>query len=270
MQLTTRRAAAGFAAALALVPATAMAATIEGGSGNERLRGTNAADAIDGNGGNDRIFGRGAADTLRGGPGNDRVFGGKGDDQISGDANDAGDRTSYDFLAGQTGNDTIAGGDSQDRIFGGSGSDSIKGENGNDKIAGGTGDDTSEGGAGNDLIFANLGQDTTSGGDGNDRLWALARGDVKPGPNGETDQAGDRLDGGNGNDTFHTRDGEADLITCGEGKDTALLDNADVIVDATILEPSGSCEKVVRKAPKSKESKSEDAQQNPDSANATK
>ena len=44
---------------LALVPAgSAFAATINGGPGNERLRGTNAADLIDGNAGNDRIFGR--------------------------------------------------------------------------------------------------------------------------------------------------------------------------------------------------------------------
>jgi len=45
----------GAATALALVPAgTALAATIQGGPGNERLRGTNVADLIDGNAGNDR------------------------------------------------------------------------------------------------------------------------------------------------------------------------------------------------------------------------
>ena len=56
-------------------------------------------------------------------------------------------------------------------------------------------------------------------------------------------------------------------ITCGPGKDTALLDNVDVITDATAENPNGSCEKVVRKDPKPSESKSEDAQQAPADAN---
>jgi Ca2+-binding RTX toxin-like protein len=267
MHLTTRKATAGIVAALALVPAAAVAATIDGGPGNEHLRGTNAADQINGNGGNDRIFGRGAGDQLRGGPGNDRIFGGRGDDFISGDANDAGDRTSFDFLSGNAGNDTINGGDSADRIYGGSGNDTNNGENGRDKMAGGTGDDTQSGGAGNDLIFANLGVDTTSGGDGNDRLWAMARGDVHPGPNGEVDTTADSLDGGAGNDSFRTRDGEADRITCGEGNDVAFLDAVDVITDATAENANGSCEKVIRKQPRSRDDRSENAQQAPASAN---
>ncbi|HEY5143519.1 MAG TPA: hypothetical protein VII98_08465, partial [Solirubrobacteraceae bacterium] len=115
---------------------------------------------------------------------------------------------------------------------------------------GGKGDDIQYGGPGDDRIYANLGVDTTYGGDGNDDLWALARGDVTPGPNGEVDQVGDTLVGGAGDDTFHTRDGEVDRITCGDGNDVALLDTVDVITDATPANPNGSCEKVVRKAPK--------------------
>jgi Ca2+-binding RTX toxin-like protein len=133
-------------------------------------------------------------------------------------------------------------------------------------MAGGTGDDVQHGGTGNDRIFANLGQDTSYGEGGNDDLWALARGDVHPGPNGEVDQVGDTLDGGPGNDRFHTRDGEVDRITCGDGFDTALLDNVDVITDATAANPNGSCEKVVRKDPKPKDSATEDQQQSPKDA----
>src|SRR5919199_53791 len=235
---TRRRAAAVAAAALALVPATAYAATIQGGPGNERLRGTRAADVIDGNAGNDRIFGLAGDDRLVGGPGNDRIFGAGGDD-------------------------TLGGGDSRDRIFGGAGNDTSLGENGNDLMAGGTGDDHQDGGAGNDRIFANLGVDVTAGGDGNDDLWALARGDVHPGPGGAVDQVGDTLDGGAGNDTFRTRDGEVDRIVCGPGNDTALLDQVDVILDATAANPNGSCERVVRKAPRPGDSRPEDAQQSP-------
>src|SRR4051794_12319223 len=281
MQL--RKTIIGATAALAIVPAgTAAAATIIGGPGNERLRGTNAADVIDGNAGNDRIFGRAGDDQLTGGQGNDRVFGGAGNDtiagvqgndwlnggagnhSIAGDANDTGDLTSFDRIFGGAGDDTLRGGDSRDRVYGGSGSDKSWGENGNDLMAGGTGDDTQYGGAGNDRIFANLGVDTTYGEDGNDDLWALARGDVQPTPTtGAVDTTGDTLDGGNGNDRFHTRDGEVDHITCGEGRDIALLDNVDVIDDASAAAPNGSCEKVVRKDPKPREAKSEDAQQAP-------
>ncbi len=39
-----------------------------------------------------------------------------------------------------------------------------------------------------------------------------------------------------------------------------------MITDATAANPNGSCEKVVRKAPKPKDSKSEDAQQSPTDA----
>jgi hypothetical protein len=134
---TRRRAAAVAAAALALLPATAYAATIQGGPGNERLRGTRAADVIDGNAGNDRIFGLAGDDRLVGGLGNDRIFGGAGNDTIlgaggndwlnggpgndaiSGDANDTGDRTSFDRIFGAGGDDTLRGGDPAFRIPGG-------------------------------------------------------------------------------------------------------------------------------------------------------
>ena len=136
---------------------------------------------------------------------------------------------------------------------------------GNDRMNGGTGDDVQTGGEGNDTIFANIGVDTTDGGNGNDTLWALARSDVQPDATG-VDPNGDSLDGGNGDDTFRTRDGEVDRITCGDGNDRALLDNVDVITDATAENPNGSCERVVRKAPRPKESKTEDAQQAPKDA----
>jgi Ca2+-binding RTX toxin-like protein len=256
---------------------TAAAATIIGGPGNERLRGTNAPDVIDGNAGNDRILGRGADDQLIGGLGNDRVFGGlgndtiagvqgndvlvggPGDDTVTGDAAGRGDVTSYDRLFGGPGNDTLRGGDSRDRIIGGAGNDTSDGQGGRDRMAGGPGDDNQSGGPGNDVIYANRGTDTSSGGDGDDVLWAMARFDVA----GPGDQVGDTLDGGNGNDEFRTRDGEVDRITCGPGNDRARLDQFDVITDATAENPNGSCEHVVRKAPKPNESAPEEQQETP-------
>src|SRR6185503_15124158 len=137
--------------------------------------------------------------------------------------------------------------------------DVVSGAAGRDHMAGGRGDDNQSGGSGNDRILANAGADTSDGGPGNDSLWALARVDVTPGPNGEVDQTGDTLIGGAGNDRFHTRDGEVDRITCGDGNDVALLDNVDVITDATADDPNGSCEKVQRKDPKPNEDKDENA-----------
>jgi Ca2+-binding RTX toxin-like protein len=135
-------------------------------------------------------------------------------------------------------------------------------------MSGGTGDDVQDGGQGDDVIFANGGQDTSIGGDGDDVLWALARSDVHPGPGGAVDQVGDTLDGGNGNDVFHTRDGEVDRVTCGAGNDRALLDTVDVITDATAENPKGSCEVVQRKAPRAGDSRHEDVQESPKEATA--
>ena len=133
-------------------------------------------------------------------------------------------------------------------------------------MSGGTGNDVQNGGDGDDTIYANRGTDTSFGGDGDDVLWALARADVAAGP---VDQVGDTLDGGNGNDVFRTRDGEVDRITCGNGNDRALLDQVDVITDATAQNPKGSCESVKRHAPKASDSRSEDREEAPAEANVT-
>jgi hypothetical protein len=62
---------------------------------------------------------------------------------------------------------------------------------------------------------------------------------------------------------FRTRDGEVDRVTCGAGRDTAVLDGFDVIMDATAENPDGSCERVARKAPNPRDSASEDAEEAP-------
>ena len=80
MHITRSRTTTALVGLALLAPATAFAATIDGGPGNERLRGTNAADTINGNDGNDRIFARQGPDEISrwqrprplfGGPGND-------------------------------------------------------------------------------------------------------------------------------------------------------------------------------------------------------
>jgi len=126
-------------------------------------------------------------------------------------------------------------------------------------MSGGTGDDTQNGGPGDDVIFANRGRDTTSGGPGNDRLFALARRDV----HGRGDLEGDTVRGDQGDDRIRVRDGEQDLVNCGEGNDIAILDFKDKIEDATNAQPNGSCEVVRRHAPKRADSRAEDRTEEP-------
>ena len=132
-------------------------------------------------------------------------------------------------------------------------------------MGGGPGDDKQYGGPGNDTIYAGVGRDETWGEAGDDTLWALARKDV----HGRNDIHGDTLHGGEGNDTFKTRDGEADVIDCGPGVDTALLDFKDVIADATAQNPNGSCE-VVNRQPRRSENERGPRQEPSDSAGLTR
>jgi Ca2+-binding RTX toxin-like protein len=233
--------------------------TINALAGDDRVRGRAGNDVIDGGAGADRLFGNAGDDTLLGHAGPDRLHGGRGNDTLEGDTPNAGDRVSRDRLFGGQGDDTLTGGDGRDRLHGGPGNDKAAGNGGRDLMSGGFGDDEQHGGPGDDRIFANAGRDTTFGGDGDDDLWALARRDV----NGPNDTDGDILRGEGGNDRFHTRDGERDIVDCGEGTDVALLDFKDEIVGATDANRNGSCEVVLRHAPRPRDTRSEDRTQSP-------
>ena len=130
-----------------------------------------------------------------------------------------------DLMLGRAGDDTINGDRGWDFIRGGRGVDHVDGGRGRDFISGGRGDDTLSGGARRDVIFANRGRDHSDGGDGGDVLWALSRFDVAF----IGDPDGDELSGGNGRDRFRVRDGEVDLVHCGEGVDRVRADQFDVV-----------------------------------------
>jgi Ca2+-binding RTX toxin-like protein len=162
------------------------------------------------------------------------IIGTDGDDEIVGSPAD-------DYIAAKAGNDTVHALGGPDAVRAGDGNDGVDLGAGRDRAGGGTGDDRIGGGPDSDLIFAMPGVDSIGGGPGDDSLWALVRSDVPL-------EGADSLDAGVGNDRLHARDGEADQITCGEGRDRALLDDLDVITDASTTDPNGSCEKV-RRAP---------------------
>jgi hypothetical protein len=114
-----------------------------------------------------------------------------------------------------TGDDTIrlTGGSSV--AYGEAGNDDLRGGRGDDRLYGGSGQDTLRGGRGDDRLYGGPGQDTLRGGRGNDRL---------SGGSGR-----DLLDGGRGDDRIIAADGARDIVLCGPGDDTAIVDRKDVV-----------------------------------------
>jgi hypothetical protein len=126
---------------------------------------------IDGGSGNDRLVGGYGHDVLLGGDGNDSLFGGRGNDRLEGGAGN-------DLLRGQEGNDMLFGGDGDDRLFGDAGADWLEGGNGDDFLYGGSGNDMLIGGPGNDSLFGESGRDTLLGGLGDDLLVGGGQNDI--------------------------------------------------------------------------------------------
>ena len=136
--------------------------SVNGGSGNDLLIGSELADTLNGSNGNDTLLGLGADDSLIGGNNNDVLIGGADNDQLTGGSGN-------DTLSGEGGNDTCLGGDGADKISGGDDNDNVNGQAGNDSL---TGD------AGDDYVFGGAGVDTLSGGDGNDMIKGQGGKDV--------------------------------------------------------------------------------------------
>ena len=131
-----------------------------GGSGNDRLIGTEYIDIFFGGPGHDIIEAGRGADMVYGEGGNDYIsaladpnsdgdfsnnemFGGPGDDYIEIYGNDP---TGKNDLHGDEGNDIIIGGYGSDDIYGGDGDDDIDARNGDDEVWGGAGNDILRGG----------------------------------------------------------------------------------------------------------------------------
>jgi Bacterial Ig domain/RTX calcium-binding nonapeptide repeat (4 copies) len=194
----------------------------------------------------------------------------------AGDGNDAisasGLATIPATLNGDVGNDTLTGGGANDSLDGGDGNDVLNGGDGDDLLGGDAGADVLDGGDGIDT--ANYASRTTpsysidgvandgSAGEGDNiepdvevvRALAAATDTVamtgSSGPNrlvvtqGKATIVGgagsDELEGGPQDDTIDARDGTQDVVICGGGNDTALVDTVDVV--------SPTCENVQRTA----------------------
>ena len=146
----------------------------------------------------DTLFGTAERDVLDGLAGDDCLHGRGGDD----------------ILIGGEGIDRLRGNDGDDRLDGGPGDDRyLRGHAGADRITGGDGNDFGYGASGADRLSGAAGDDYLSGGAGNDVIRGGA--------------GRNRLYGGAGNDVIDARNGERDLVSCGKGRDRALVDAID-------------------------------------------
>lgn len=172
-----------------------MHAEIFGGPGRDTLRGSDSAD--------DLLSGDEGDDVLDGGYGDDTLLGGAGDDTLTANLG-------ADVYRGGTGFDalTYASYSTGVRVtVGGSGGSVGEGDDvGGDleRVDGGTGDDT--------LVGSGAGE-YLSGGAGNDAIDGAGGADV--------------LSGGPGDDALTARDGVADVVSCGDGTDSATTDQLD-------------------------------------------
>lgn len=246
---------------------------IDMGPGNDAL--------ADGNGGDDVILGGTGNDIMKGHAGNDTLDGGPGDDRLEGipgaasDSSTAGTDTyigggGVDSLTYETRGEPLAisldgvandgvpgegdnvdpslrnvlGGGSDDTITGSAGGNELEGLGGNDRLLGLAGDDQLEGGLGNDELIGDAGQDILGGGDGDDLI------DGGPG----VDRFwGDELSAciaglcASGQDRILARDGAAEVINCGPGTDSAVVDTIDTVFGSA--GSSDQCETVDRAGP---------------------
>ncbi|MBV6632703.1 MAG: hypothetical protein KI792_06690 [Alphaproteobacteria bacterium] len=208
--------------------------TIQGarsGASNDTLDGGNGDDLLRGNGGDDRYIASSGNDTVNektAGSGNDTIefgpgisstsvrFYEQGDDllidwgvpnssivllgQLNSNANDKvewaefADGSTLDLIndisitpLGSSGADSFVGGSGNDLYDGGSGDDTLEGLTGNDTLYGGYGNDLIQGGADADALYGGYAADTLNGGAGADTLYGGSWSDEFAGTAAELD-----------------------------------------------------------------------------------
>jgi len=251
------------------LPAPAVAEVIDGTTGDDRLEGTSESDQIRGFAGYDTLLGFDLHDRLEGGGDDDLLFGGRGHDWLDGGPGYDGLRGGFgpDWLQSVdgTGEDQLYGGGQDDDVLvragtalvrGGAGSDDIivrgdavaqvYGDGGEDHVdVLGDAEATLYGGAGLDVLTASSsvgaslhgegGDDWlfvvtvatgVRGGIGSDIVFLHEVGSLVTGP----------IEGGDGDDSLSTQNGQPDVVRCGPGHDTARIDLDDTVVECEVIQ----------------------------------
>ena len=173
--------------------------SVNGGAGDDTIRGRKTDDILNGDGGNDKIFSYAGDDIIDGGNGHDLIKSGAGDDVIN----------------GGRGNDTIKSGAGADTIYVHSGKDVVKAGSGDDKIYVTSSSSKIYGGAGDDYIsLGGLGGHDVGA---NNEIYGGGGSDTLKGGN-----KSEYIHGGNGDDYIETRDGK-DVVNGGNGDDRIML-----------------------------------------------
>ncbi|WP_177198552.1 hypothetical protein [Novosphingobium sp. CF614] len=140
----------GFATSDRRVLDIPVAATVDGGDGNDTIHASNLGDNLFGGAGDDTLYGGRLDDWLLGGDGNDVLDAGSATaGSLGGDGN---------YLGGGAGNDTLKGREGSDWLEGGDGTDALLGNGGDDVLVGGAGNsDSLKGGTGSDQYVVRRG-----------------------------------------------------------------------------------------------------------------
>ncbi|MCP5876051.1 hypothetical protein NL390_26680, partial [Klebsiella pneumoniae] len=148
---------------------------LEGGVGNDTLKGNWGDDVLLGGAGNDTLDGGKGADSLIGGTGDDTYYVDNVGDSIVENTAEGNDKVISDInytLGDNVENLTLNGTDNlngngnalNNLLTGNAGNNNLNGYAGNDTLNGGAGNDTLDGGAGNDTLDGGSGADTLIGG----------------------------------------------------------------------------------------------------------
>ncbi len=200
------------------------------------------ANTLTGNGSRNTLDGGAGNDTLYGGEHDDTLYGGAGDDYLDGGVN-------ADYMEGGAGNDIYVADNVGDTVTEGAsaGTDTVRSsitytlganvENleltgpgiingtGNvlaNTVTGNEGLNTLNGGQGNDTLYGGAGADILYGGDGNDWLDGGAGPDV------------DRMEGGNGNDTYVVNSSWDQVIEAADAGTDAVRSSITYTLGATL------------------------------------